>query len=363
MAKDHYLPAAFIGRFSAETTGRARERPVWAYNAPAQKVIEVNPNAIGHKRGLYDLTDGSVDKWHYYEQQLNRVLDAVAEEQPVSLDDWTRVAVPFVAGLFVRGKEFNTRYEAYPTMKALYETGIITPDNTNNSRILRLQRLLGPVAAARWIVLHNDGDEQLISNNLGLMPAHDAQQHRDGWAIPLDTKTTLGLFPEKLRNVATYEDDTWHATIDHAHPASVVFSELRKESASAATEFIFGPTEDSVREVTDHVQPNTDPLQMAQLMEGPWAAALSNRELVAHEADWRTIASIANLNLSPDDAVAHEYTVNDLNLDKWVPPIVAFPANLTPFPSGVGFQANEMYLNLHLMDDFDSHFIREPGTE
>src|SRR5947209_6550054 len=115
MAKDHYLPAAFIGRFSQDTLGALRDRHIWVNNGKARKILKSTPASIGYKKGLYNLKDGSnIDKWDY-ESSLNITLTKISNRQQISLDDWLRIAVPFITGLFVRGKEFNRRYEAIPT--------------------------------------------------------------------------------------------------------------------------------------------------------------------------------------------------------------------------------------------------------
>jgi hypothetical protein len=356
MAKDHYLPAAFIGRFSLSTATRIRERAVWTYNSKAKKLLLVAPSAIGHRKGLYNTSDGNtVDKWKY-EDQLGRVLDSLAHADDITLDDWIHVAVPFAAGLFVRGREFNERYESMPLINELQKSGLISPDNTNVSRILRLQRQLAPVAAARWVVLHNQGGLPLVSNDLGLVLTQNLENGEAGWAIPIDTKTILGIFPRKFREIATYRDDRWYADIEHLYPNPTTFSGFNHQIARSATEFIFGPDEDSVKALTKYVDGEGPDLPI--VMEAPWSKMFSREELIAHEADWRAVASIANLNLTPDTALEHNFSFNDLDLkDKWFPPVLGLATNLTAFPSGVGFHDNKMCLNLNLLDDFESHII------
>jgi hypothetical protein len=359
MAKHHYLPAAFIGRFSFSTATHMREREVWTYNNKSKKLLPVTPAAIGYRKGLYNLSGGqAVDKWEMYENQLGRVLDSLAHADKVTLDDWIHVAVPFVAGLFVRGKEFNERYESMPVIKGLQQNGLISQDNTNGSRILRLQRQLSPVVAARWVVLHNQGDLSLVSNDLGLMLTQNLENGEAGWAIPIDTKTILGIFPRKFREIAAYRDGSWYANIEHLYPNPTILSDFNRQIASSATDFIFGPDENSVKPLTKYV--DDEGPDLPALMEGAWANIFSREELTAHDADWRTIASIANLNLTPEAAFEHQFSLNDLDLkNKWFPPMLFLSVNLTAFPSGVGFHNNKMYLNLSLLDDFESHFINK----
>src|SRR4051812_41391139 len=110
MARDHYLPAAFIGRFSNDTFFPARDRSIFVYDRKKGITAPSTPNKIGFKKGLYDLraTHGatSIDKWSY-EGRLSEVLDALASSDKISLDDWIHILVPFVSGLFIRGDDFN----------------------------------------------------------------------------------------------------------------------------------------------------------------------------------------------------------------------------------------------------------------
>ncbi len=361
MAKDHYLPAGFIGRFSSDATGAYRDRKLWTYNVKARKTLNTAASAIGYKKGLYNLHDGrTVDKWDY-EGPLNRVLDDIANSKDVTLDDWVHIAVPFITGLFVRGKEFNERYENMPMMKEFMKSGMVNPDNTNGSRIMRLQRQLSPVIAARWVVLHNsDPTTPMISNDLGLVLTQDSNNGAVGWAIPLDPQTVLGIFPQKVRRIARYNGSTWYANIEHLRPSAGMFKGMNEQVARASREFIFGADESSMETNKQYTGVEVEE-KMSVIMEGPWAQMFSGKELVAHEAEWQIVAGLANLNLSPDEIPKHEFSLEDLNLqNKWSPPIVLFPANLTPFPSGVGIRGNDMVLALELLDDFESHIIRPP---
>ena len=364
MAKDHYLPAGFIGRFSSDTTRAYRDRRLWMYNVKARKVLPTAASAIGYKKGLYNLHDGSnVDKWDY-EGPLNRVLDDVASGKDVTLDDWVHIAVPFITGLFVRGKEFNERYENIPMMKELMKSGKLNPDNTNSSRIIRLQRQLAPVMGARWVVLHNsDPQTPIISSDLGLVLTRDASTGAVGWAIPLDSKTVLGIFPQKVRHIARHTGSTWYTNIEHLTPPVAMFKGINEQIARASKEFIFGIDESGMEANRSHTGVEAEE-KMSVIMEGPWAQMFSRKELVAHETEWQIVAGLANLNLSPTEVPKHKFSLEDLDLqNKWSPPIVLFPANLTPFPSGLGVHSNDMVLALELLDDFDSHIIRPPETQ
>ena len=356
MAKDHYLPAAFIGRFSTNKSKRGRKRPIWVRSSKTDKILHTIPEEIGHEDGLYNLDNGSsIDKWSY-ESQLNRVLDSVAAGERITLDDYVRVAVPFVTGLFVRGKEFNKRYEAMPTINHLMAAGLLNKDNTNGSRSIRLQRMLAPVMGARWVVLHSNADVPIISNDIGLVRTKDLSNGDFGWAIPLDSRTILGIFPKKFDRIASYESGTWYADIAHEYPDQNIFQTLNQEIGKAANEFIFGATEDSIKNV--QISQEKEPLDLAMVMEGGWNKTLSRYEYIAHEYEWYYLAAITNLNLSPDAAIEYRFNMKDVDLAaKWSPPSYIVTLGLSSFSSGIGINGNIMALNLNLLDDFESHII------
>lgn len=359
MAKDHYLPAGFIGRFSNDPAERYRERLLWTYNARAGKTLQLRASNIGYSKGLYNLSGGrTIDKWDY-EGPLNRVLDQIAAAEPVSLDDWIHIAVPFVTGLFVRGKEFNDRYESMPLIKNLMSSGtIVNPDNTNAGRALRLQRQIAPVMAARWVVLHNKGTNYpLISNDLGLVLTQNAENGEAGWAIPLDSNTVLGLFPQKFGHVARYENGTWYAAIEHLYPPESMFKGFNEQIAHASREFVFGAEEAHFAGYEQYIGKDEDQ-KMPIIMEGLWSQMFTGQELVAHENEWRTVAGISNRNLTPKQALEYSFSYDDLDIEnKWSPPIMFLPANLTEFPSGVCFAGDDMALDLQLLDDFEKHVV------
>lgn len=363
MAKDHYLPAGFIGRFSGDTTSTYRDRRLWAYNSKAGKTLSTAASAIGYKKGLYNLHDGNnVDKWDY-EGPLNRVLDDMAQGKEVALDDWVRIAVPFVTGLFVRGKEFNERYESMPLIKGLADK--LNADNTNGSRIMRLQRQLAPVMAARWVVLHNDDpNTRVISNDLGLVLTQDVTTKEVGWAIPLDPKTILGIFPQKQRIIGQYKNGMWVADIRHLQPPAAMFKGINEQIARSSNEFIFGTTKIDVEACKQHTGVVAEE-KMPIIMEAPWSQTFSGRELIAHERDWWTVSAIANLNLDPESVATHNFNLfkDATSNGKWEPPMIFFDGNLTEFPSGVAIDGETMQLNLNLLDDFENHIIKPPQDE
>jgi hypothetical protein len=144
MARDHYIPAAVLGRFSADSGSLVRERRLVV--GRAGKVFLAKAEDFGFVNRLYDVTStgvwvssgaedpGSVDKMiSGHETELPAALDLLDSGARIPLRPWLRVLVPFVAAMFVRGKDFGARFERRPVVKA---SGASGPDNTNRRACL-----------------------------------------------------------------------------------------------------------------------------------------------------------------------------------------------------------------------------------
>jgi hypothetical protein len=53
--RQHFLPAAFIGRFSTATTGRTRRRRVWTVRRASTEPELVSAQDVGFRWDLYTL--------------------------------------------------------------------------------------------------------------------------------------------------------------------------------------------------------------------------------------------------------------------------------------------------------------------
>ena len=152
-AKQHYLPASFIGRFSNEKKGSLRERTVWVLEKGTSRSVERKAEDIGYLFNFYLLNgtqaipDSSIDDiWGAYEKKLNSALTALSDFRQKSIDanTWLRVLVPFVAGLFVRGPEFVDRFNERAVIKGVYQSGFgdenWRKDNTGRTPLIGEKR-------------------------------------------------------------------------------------------------------------------------------------------------------------------------------------------------------------------------------
>lgn len=369
----HYLPAGFIGRFSADTTGPLRERPVFVLEPDKDNAAATKAESIGYEKDLYTLygavnnqTPNAVDDvWALYEQRLGPALDELAKpgQKTISANTWLRVLVPFVTGLFVRGAEFGKRYEARPTVKSLYgaDSAFATPewrsDNTNNSRLIEFQRLLAPVMAARWVVMHTKGSHPVITNELGFTIFQPPDGSDPGIAIPIGPNTILGIirtWPTHGRLVMQDRGTgQWRAFIDHRTLTENDQINFNEAMANISRGFIAGPDAVSLE---PHKEALARKKLKAELVEAFWPNPLVR---VAHEFEWYRAATA----ISKKSGNLTQAAMQDMDWDviarDWAP-MVILPTNLRDFPSGLLLQKDKIALAMTEVPGFTDGTANSP---
>src|SRR5712691_6527405 len=130
--RHHYIPAAYLGRFSWVTTGRLRKRPLYVAHVGVDKIFYRSAEDLAYKEGLYNVSGSEttwlgehIDAWDY-EGRLPQALDELRDStDSISADAWLQTLVPFITGLFVRSPDRNE--------------GV-----NNQGRIIEFQELLAP---------------------------------------------------------------------------------------------------------------------------------------------------------------------------------------------------------------------------
>jgi hypothetical protein len=165
MPLQHYLPATFLATFSMENTLPRRNRTLAAGDKNSKRIFLAKASKLA---GINDLYPPIVDEsLTGYEANLSTAIDQLLNQNLTAMA-WTSTLVPFVTALFVRGPDFNTRFDS--RIKGL---GIeAPPGNTDYARLMEYQRMLAPVATARWLVLEIQSDYPMItSGSFGMIAA------------------------------------------------------------------------------------------------------------------------------------------------------------------------------------------------
>jgi hypothetical protein len=212
-ARQHYHPASFVARFSADHDPDVRRRRLFVAQRNG-KPFQVAAENAAFVRHLYkDLVDSI---WTEYEERLPTALEALCYgTTELDADTWLRVLVPFVAALLLRGPDFEKRFTERAIRHFGDELRERMEETAGEARVMELQRLLAPVLAARWVVMHASGDTPVITSDVGWAPYGDPVNGEMGFAIPLNPKTILGLVPRRTRFVLAWNGTGWSALIDH----------------------------------------------------------------------------------------------------------------------------------------------------
>jgi hypothetical protein len=168
---------------------------------------------------------------------------------------WLTVLVRFVAGLLVRGPDFNRRFLRRFSDSCRAELAKLDPvvygsDNTNFARILENQRLLAPICGAAWTVPETSGGVEQITNDLGFIGFEHVQTHDRGIAVPLGPHRVLTLTPRLQAFLAIAKAGTWVPEIRFGKLSDEQHIAFTTTVGVAAQRFVFGPTD---RAVTPHV--------------------------------------------------------------------------------------------------------------
>lgn len=353
-ALHHYLPAGFLGRFSTDTTGPLRERSLYVMMQNRDGAAATTAEAIGYEKDLYTLygvfsnqTPSAVDDvWASYEQRLGPALDELAKsgQKTISANTWLRVLVPFVAGLFVRGPEFGKRYEERSVPKSMYDNnGFVTPewrnDNTNNARLIEFQRLLAPVMAARWVVMHTKDSHSVITNELGFTIFQPPDGSEPGIAIPIGPNAILGIirtWPDHGRLIVQNgSTGQWRTPIERRALAKNDQKNFNEAMANISDGFIAGPDAASLEL---HKATLARKELNAKLVEAFWPTP---RIRIAHEFEWfRAVTAISDKSSALTQLSLQHMDWGVIARD-WAPGVI-LPTNLKEFPSGLLLQKDRI---------------------
>lgn len=294
---DHFIPAAYLGRFSAIETGRLRRRPLYVADrrAPVKSIV-ATAERLAAVAGLYDLEEPasqwhgpSVDNWAY-EAQLPLALDQlIAQDRPLPMELWVANLVPFVAGLFARGPDPNRGWNTEMRMRVF-------------------QEILAPVMVSEWTVLHFPTTDVITSDRA---IATLETPVGTGIAVPLTRSSALLLTRCQRRRIATRINDGWFATIKHQTLGRQHVRSLGDSLSMCAMNAIFGPTPESVALYRPLLGVTTN----------DWPALILNPtdcDLLCHLYDYFRVASAISAEL--DDAQASANRV-DLGSLAWTSPM------------------------------------------
>jgi hypothetical protein len=188
-------------------------------NAPRPYVASAS--RIAGQVGLYDVGGGAagdletVDIAWGYERNLPQALDSLEQpDQPVGGRLWLTAAVPFVAGLFARGPEFQQEFvrRLAPELRAQHWDH---ENNATRARLIDLQTLLAPVMAARWAMLHFSPSAELVTSDRGYALTATPLGELPSYVVPISRQSALVVTPRRWGTTLRWTDEQWVADLEH----------------------------------------------------------------------------------------------------------------------------------------------------
>lgn len=356
-ASQHYIPAGFLGRFSPDDGGRLRERAVWVLQSGEPHAQLSTAERAGCEDNLYQLfgqqTVGQAslsvvdDVWSGYERRLGPALDELSRpgQKTIGANTWLRILVPFVTSLFVRGAEFGARYGTRMDqfgVTSFFSDPEHRSDNTNMARMIEFQRLLAPVMAARWVVMHTNSDHPVITNELGFTFSV-SQNGSKAVAIPIGSDAILAIVPTWPHGRVIMRDrgtGQWRASIEHVMLKPDEQRGFNQALANIAQGFLVGPTAESVEL---HQQAFNDDLQLDPEYVGSlWPRY---RVLSAHQLEWYNTVSAISKKSSELTQPDLERRIAKVIAKDWHP-VLIWPINLDYSPTGLSLQDDILVLTL-----------------
>lgn len=311
MAKDHFIPAALLGRFSDVQGGPLRDRTLRVISKHTHPRT-ARASAIGYKKGLYNIDRDAFtasqgraidDLWDRYEPKLSTALDALINDT-LTASDWIRVLVPFVAGAFARDRIYAERVEGRLVQRGLGDLKSDLPSmfdktNLNLNRMVEMNRFAARAIMCDWYVYEVDGDLVIPDVGFGanLMDPFDG---KDVVALmfPVGRRHVLELVPTPERVAAARQvGGDWKVPIIY-RPSAAGAAETNRILAQCAQDFVAG-TETATATVSSEDLATFGPAQIDEVLN-QWP----------FNVDTLTLAGIH----APLDLILHG---EDVDLGEW----------------------------------------------
>jgi hypothetical protein len=328
---DYFCQAPLVvGDKHRKITFRAAASKVAAEN----NFYRVEPRA--HARDYVDKA------WEEYERELPEAVAALIGGT-LTACLWTRVLVPFVAGTLVRGIDFSHRLAA---RLAVYGDVPLPSDNTNQIRLMELQRLLASVLVADWHVFDAQGPGNLVISDLGFVPSGDVDGSL-GVAIPLGLRHILRVHPKQTCAILRHDGSEWRPIIRRTTLNPGAHLDLARLLSFGANRFVFGPDEATVQAQLDDpmVAGSAGPeSRLWQLWEPLRVGFMDSVRARVHEFTWHRLVSMLE-GQPPKVPLFEEFDFSALSRG-WCPPLI-FPGNLPSFAPPLAVIGREIVAHLY----------------
>jgi hypothetical protein len=338
MPRHHYLPAVYLGNFSSESKTKLRSRHLFVKDLSNDRIFYTKIENIGCIKNIYTEIVDSI--WAVYETDLHKAIQCLINGT-LNATTWARILVPFVAGILVRGPEFDARFNK--RIEWLKDIPL-AENNTNGARIMELQRLLAPMLAANWIVMKKRGKENFIINDNGYIPYRDGPSGQTGYAIPLTQDYILGFLPNLIKPIAYKENNIWLPVIHYVNLDINNHVGFNESSVQFAKKFIYGDSKKLLEKYSKKSIYNE-----INMPEPGQVGFIDGKMAIIHEFTWHKFVSALESDQINKDSIDFDFNFDVLK-NGWCPPLI-FPINLPGFKPGLEKIKNAIFVNLYIPPD------------
>ena len=346
MPNHHYLPATYLSAFSDDTTSLPRrDQFIWVGTKGNNQIRKQKASNVGCINNFYTVEDRFTHKdenrnpeiidkvWEKYETSLSEAIEKLIDRN-LDARIWGRILVPFVACMLVRGPDFDERFvRRMENLGFTHPHDCFSKENINYARIIELQRLLGSIAAAKWIVLSIHGfADPLITNDLGYTPFIHKLSPDKGIAIPLDKFHILLIIPQTHKVILRADGEHWIPLIEYEQISAENAKEFNAAIANCAREFVISSNDKLVQKLLyySHSVSATAESHNPGFLTGSWA--------MAHEFTWHRLIGV--IEKKPSETVKTNFPIEyDIVSLGWYPPVI-LPLNLAEFPPALIREGN-----------------------
>jgi hypothetical protein len=287
---DHFLPAVYLGAFSADANSVRRQRRLWVRDKKTRRIFDAPASRLCAIRDFYTLREPQNassrvvdDQWADYEAQLGEAIDQLVSGS-INAGTWLTILVRFVAGLLVRGLDFNRRFRRRvehslgPDFGQLLIIPAAGTDNINRVRLIEYVRLIAPIAGSQWLIFSVPDGTELPTNDLGFVALRDPDNGNVGAAIPLDRFHLLAITPQLRSIIAVARGGRWVPNIRYVQLSAEDRDGLVTHIATMAQRFVFGATKAVVRSTAGGQE------VFPSVPDANHMGFLSGRRAIVHEA-------------------------------------------------------------------------------
>lgn len=261
-AKQHSLPAVYLGGFSDVLRPHRRESLLWVGRRGISAIFQKKAEGLCAMDDLYTLKRRpwmSSLKFNRYEldamwlpveRRLASAIEAIIScGECFDAQTWLNTLVEFVAQTFVRGVDFGPRFvqrvvDLIPDEELRVKFKVTDSDNINAVRLIELHRLRGAVRRGHWTIVHASPG-RLITNDLARTPIFSTTEKFFGYLVPLRSDAALLLSfdatDHQPMSLYAHPEDRWIiGPIKHEAATEARIAQLNGMLASSAIKEIYG---------------------------------------------------------------------------------------------------------------------------